>query len=134
MNRRYFWNLPATSLNMLSFAFGIFVVCLGIRVARSPELALRAANVQLNVSSSARQLRSVSQELEEQLLIIEAKDEAYQELLSVYQRSLKGNKKFSQLQDAIENIEQLPEIENVEELTQKVEQVESKIDAISPSE
>ena len=86
------------------------------------------------MSSSARQLRSISQELEEQLLIIEAKDEAYQELLSTYQRSLKGNKKFSQLQDAIENIEQLPEVENVEELTQKVEQVESNIDAISPSE
>ena len=134
MNRHYFWNLPATSLNMLSFASSVLIVCLGIRVVRSPELALRTANVQLNVSSSARQLRGVSQKLEEQLLIIEAKDKAYQDLLSVYQRSLKGNKGFSQLQDAIENIEQLPEVENVEQLTQKVEQVESKIDAISVGE
>ena len=129
--RRYFWNLPAASLNILSLGSVFLAGCLGIRVARSPEIALQAANVQLNVSSSARKLKLVSQELEEQAELIEAKDKAYEELLTIYQNSLQGKKGYGKLQRAIEDIQELPNAEEIEEVTQKVKSVEEDINLIT---
>ena len=130
MSQYNIWNLTPTSINLLSGGFVFFITCVGVRVARSPELALKAANVQLNVSTSAKRLKSVSKQLEEQARIIEEKDRAYQELLLIYQSSLKGKRGYGRLQRAIEGIEQLPKVEDVEKVTKEVEEVEEEIDLV----
>ena len=130
MNRRYFLNLPSLSLNILSLGAVFLTGCLGIRIARSPELALKAANVQLNVSGSAKKLKEVSEELEVQATVIEQKDKAYKELLTVYQQNLEGKAGRGKLQRAIKKVESLPEVENIQEVTQQVEEVEEDINLI----
>lgn len=130
-DKRFFWNLTPTAINLLSGGMVFFITCVGVRVARSPELALKAANIQLNVSSTAKRLKKTSRDLEEQAEIIEAKDRAYQELLLIYQDSLKGKQGYGRLQNAIENIEDLPDTEDVEVITERVEEVEEDINLIT---
>ena len=131
MSNYNIWNLTPTAINLLSGGLVFFITCVGVRVARSPELALKAANIQLNVSSSAKRLKDVSKELEEQARIIEEKDKAYQELLLIYQGSLKGRQGYGRLQKAIEDIDRLPKVEEVDKVTQKVEAVEEEINLLT---
>ena len=118
------------SLNILSLGAVFLGGCIGVRIARSPELALKAANVQLNVSGSAKRLTNLSKELEVQAAIIKQKESAYQELLTAYQQSLKSREGRVELQRAIQKVEKLPEVENIEEVTRQVEEVEKEIELI----
>lgn len=129
--RRHFLNLPTTSLNLLSGGLTFFLVCLGVRMIKAPEIGLRVANSQLIVGSSATRLKEISYRLDKQAEIIQQKDEAYQELQQIYHRSLKGNRDYGRVQQAIEKISNLPEVEDIGAVTQEVEEVEQDIKAIT---
>ncbi len=115
-----FTRLPPLSLNLLSGGVFVFIVCLGIRVARAPEVGLKVANTQLIIGSSANKLTEVAAKLDSQAEIIRQKDEAYEKLRKVYEESLKGQEGYGRLQGAIEEIQELPEVENTEEIKTEI--------------
>lgn len=127
IDTKYFLSLPPTSLNLLSGGIFVFIVCLGVRVARSPEIGLKVANTQLVVGKSADKLESISEELEEKARVIEEKDKAYERLLQVYKQSNNGVKKDRRLKDAIQTIEKLPELESIDELQVKIQETEEEL-------
>ncbi len=111
-----FSRLPPLSLNLLCGGAFIFIVCLGIRVARAPEVGLKVANTQLVIGSSANNLSEVASKLESQAEIIKQKDEAYARLQDIYQESLKGQEGYGRLQNVIEEIDGLPVTGNIKKL------------------
>ena len=121
---RTFLSLPPVSLNALSLASSVFIVCLGVRVMRASDMALEVANTKLVTSTSARRLEQLATELEQQARIIKQKDEAYQDLKTVYKRSLKGKEGYGKLQQKIELIESLPEVEPIKEVINDIEATE----------
>lgn len=127
MDKRYFLNLPPVSLNLLSGGVFTFVVCLGIRVARAPELGLKVANTQLVVGNSADKLENITQRLESQAVAIRQKDEAYEQLLQTYKQSTSKVRSDRRLKDAIGVIEKLPEVEDIEELQVEIQEAEKDL-------
>ncbi|WP_319422751.1 hypothetical protein [Pleurocapsa sp. FMAR1] len=120
MITRNFSRLPPLSLNLLSGGAFVFIVCLGIRVARAPEVGLRVANTQLIIGSSANKLSEVAVKLDTQAEIIKQKDEAYENLRAIYEESLKGQEGYGRLQGAIEEIQDLPEVKDTRELQTEI--------------
>ncbi len=127
INKGYFLNLPPTSLNLLSGGVFVFVVCLGVRVARAPELGLKVANTQLVVGNSADKLEEVSNKLEQQAKVIEEKDKAYEQLLQAYEQSTQGVKNDRRIKDAIQTIEKIPEVESIDELQVEIQEAEENL-------
>ncbi len=128
-----FSRLPPLSLNLLSGGAFIFIVCLGIRVARAPEVGLKVANTQLVIGSSATKLSEVAAKLESQAEIIRQKDEAYAQLHQVYEESLKGVDGYGKLQNAIEGINKLPETQNIGDIQSEISATGKIIDRITPN-
>ena len=118
------FGLPAFGLNAISIAVSLFIVCVGIRVARGSDLALEVANTKLVTSNSAKKLERLASELEQQAEVIEQKDLAYGDLLETYNRSLKGKVGYERLQNKIEAVEELPSVENVDEIINEIEATE----------
>lgn len=134
MRNNNFLGLPTLSLNLLSAGLFIFLICLGIRTIKSPDLALSVANTQLITSTSADKLEKLAIELEQQAKSIEQKDKAYKELEAIYQRSLKGDRGYGKLQEAIETIDELPEVDKISEITNQIietEKVLSEVEGLS---
>ena len=127
IDSKYFLNLPPISLNLLSGGIFVFIVCLGIRVARAPEIGLKVANTQLVVGDSANRLEKITEKLESQARTIKEKDEAYQDLLEVYQESTDKVKDDRRLKDAIRAIEELPELKNMDEVQVEIQKTEDKL-------
>ena len=127
MNRRYFLNLPSLSLNILSTAFGVSLICLGIRIARASDVALEVANTKLVTSSSAKKLERLAQQLEVQAEVIEQKDKAYQDLEKTYRRTVKGTRGQKVLTEKIKKVETLPDVENLSEIKSEIEATEQML-------
>ena len=123
-NNSTLFNLPSLSLNILSTCLGISLVGLGVRMALAPNIALKIANHQLIVGTSAKRLEQLARELEQQAELIEQKDEAYHELFDIYKRSLKGNRDYGKLQQKIEQLEKLPEAKTINEVIDEIEATE----------
>ena len=129
-NNTLFLGLPPTSLNLLSLGVLIFTICLGVRVARAPELELQIANTQLIVGSSASKLAQLASQLDEQTKTLKQKDEAYKSLQSTYERSMKRVQEDRALSKAFEKVEKLPEVKNIEEIQQGIIQAEEKLSTV----
>lgn len=129
-----FLGLPTTSLNLLSGGLFVFLVCLGVRTLSAPEIALRVANAQLVASSSADRLKELATELDRQAELIKQKDLAYQQLTEVYQQSLKGKEGYGKLQSAIEVVETLPPVGNIEKIQTKISTTEELLKEITTEE
>ncbi len=125
--------MPPLSLNLLCGGAFIFIVCLGIRVARAPEVGLKVANTQLVIGSSANKLSEVAAKLEDQAEIIRQKDEAYAQLHHVYEQSLKGVEGYSKLQNAIEGINELPKTDNLGEIQSEISATNQIINRVTPN-
>ena len=116
MRSRNYLGIPAFGLNALSTGLGIFLILLGVKTLRVSDMALKVANTSFVTTSSANRLEELAKDLEQQAILIQQKDKAYQELKAVYERSLKGNKGYGKLQQAIETIQELPEVESIQEI------------------
>jgi hypothetical protein len=127
MNNRYFCGLPPVSLNFISGGFFVFIVCLGIRVARAPEIDLKVANTQLVVGSTADKLTELAQKLEVQSEVIKQKDEAYKQLQLTYEQSLERVQEDRRLSAAFEKVEKLPEIQNIDQIQQEISKTEENL-------
>ncbi len=124
MKTGFLLGLPPLSLNLLSGGVTVLIVSLGVRVATAPELSLNAANAQLSVSNSASELTELSTELSDQAEAIKAKDKAYDDLLTTYKRSLKGKEEYVRLQQAIETIDALPSVDNIDGIQEDIQEAE----------
>lgn len=124
MKSSFLFGLPETALNYLCASTCILMVCLGVRIATAPELSLNAANTQLVVSDSAKELTELSNELNKQAEAIKAKDEAYDSLLTTYEQSLKGKEGYGKLQAAIETIDSLPSPDNIDVIQEDIQETE----------
>ena len=131
MKNNNFLGLSEKATEILAVALLVFIGCLGIRVIRSPELALKVANTQLVTSNSADRLEELARRLEEQAKIIEQKDLAYQELQRTYEDYVNNRKGNVDLEKAIEKIEDLPEVENLEEIQVEIQETESELLEVS---
>ena len=100
---------------------------LGIKTLRANDMVLRVANASFATTDAAKKLEELADELEQQAIAIQQKDEAYRELKVVYERSLKGNKGYGKLQQAIETIEELPQVENVREIQTEIIETEATL-------
>ncbi len=118
--QKNFLGLPTASLNLLSGGCVFVLICLGVKTLRSPEVALRVANTQLITSSSADRLATLAAQLDQQAELIKQKDIAYQQLNEVYQQSLKGNDGYSRLQSAIELLEALPPVDDINSIQTEI--------------
>lgn len=130
MNHRYLLGLPSVSLNCISGGIFVFIVCLGIRVARAPEIGLRVANTQLVVGSSASRLDELAKKLDEQTRVIEQKNQAYRQLQLTYEQSLDRIGEDRQLTSAFEKVENLPEVQNIEEIQQGISETKEELNEI----
>jgi hypothetical protein len=120
MRNQLLLGLPRLSLNLLSGGFFVFIVCLGVRVAKAPELALRVANTQLITGSSANKLDELASKLDTQADVIRQKDQSYAELKQIYEQSLKGQEGYGRLQKTIEGLNELPQVENIENIQSEI--------------
>lgn len=130
MNQRYLLGLPPVSLNCISGGLFVFIVCLGVRVARAPEIGLKIANTQLVVGTSADRLDELARKLDEQTRVIEQKDKAYRQLQSTYEQSLDRIGEDRQLSSAFEKVEKLPKVQNIEEIQQGISETKEELNQI----
>lgn len=130
MNQGYLLGLPPVSLNCISGGLFVFIVCLGVRVARAPEIGLKIANTQLVVGTSADRLDELARKLDEQTKAIEQKDKAYRQLQSTYEQSLDRIGEDRQLSSAFEKVEKLPKVQNIEEIQQGISETKEELNQI----
>lgn len=119
-----FLGLPVLGLNCLCLTFGVFIVCLGIRTVRGADIALETANTKLTATGSIRRLESQAYQLQQQAELIKEKDKAYQELQATYERSLKGKVGYERLQSKIEQVDKIPNPENIDLILDELEATE----------
>jgi hypothetical protein len=127
-----FLGLPSFALNGLSVGIVFFLVCLGVKAIKTPELSLRVANAQLVTSTSAERLEKLATELDSQAELIKQKDIAYQQLSLVYQQSLKGKSGYSRLQNAIETVGELPEVQELDSISTEISSTKEILGEITP--
>lgn len=127
-----FLGLPTFALNALSGGAFFFLICLGIKMIKTPELSLKVANAQLVTSSSAAILAGVADDLDNQAELIKQKDEAYQRLSEIYQQSLKGREGYGRLQDAIETVGELPEVDDLDSVQTEIYTTREILGEITP--
>ena len=126
-----FLGLPVLGVNCLCMAAGIGIVCLGIRVVKASDLALEVADTKLVTSNSAKKLERLAVQLEQQAELIEQKDKAYRELKFIYERRLKGKRGYEKLQGKFEAIDELPEVKDIEEITNEIEATEETLTEVT---
>lgn len=126
MNNTIF-GLPPLSLNLLSTGCFWLMICLGIRVIRGSDLALQVADTQITIANSADSLSTVAKELDTQAELIKQKDRAYQELGEVYERSLKEAEGYEKLKFKIETIQELPQVDNIDQIQNQISTTESDL-------
>ena len=119
--------LPSASLNTLSGGLFVFLVCLGIRIVRTPNIALKVANTSLVTSNSASRLEELAKKLEEQAGVIQQKDEAYEQLQQTYNEYLTNQKNSVELSEAIEAVDELPQVGNINEIKSEINATESDL-------
>ena len=122
--------LPPMSLNAISGGLFVFIVCLGLRVARAPEVDLKIANTQLVIDSSADRLTELALQLDEQAKVIEEKEKAYKQLQLSYEQSLTRVQEDRGLKKAFEKIEKLPELESTEEIQKEISETKTELTQI----
>lgn len=115
------------TVNILAFAVLFFMVCLGIRVALASDLNLKIANHQLQTSNSAVKLESLAKQLEVQAEIIEKKDKAYSELRLIYEGYKRNKVGNADLEDAIAETKNLPEVEDIKQIREKIIKAEDDL-------
>jgi cell division protein YceG involved in septum cleavage len=124
--------LPSFALNALSLGALFFLVCLGISALKTPELSFKIANAQLVTSTSADKLKELTTELDSQAALIQQKDQAYQNLVGIYEQSLKGKQGFGRLQNAIESIDALPEVDSLDDIQYEITTTQEMLGEITP--
>lgn len=124
--------LPSFALNALSLGAFFFLVCLGISALKTPELSFKIANAQLVTSTSADKLKELTTELDSQAALIQQKDQAYRNLVGVYEQSLKGKEGYGRLQNAIESVSELPEVENLDSIQYEIITTQEMLGEITP--
>ena len=72
-------------------------------------------------------MENQAKKLREQAEIIKQKDAAYAELKAIYEQSLKGQKGYGKLQQAIEAVSDTPAVENIEQIEKEISQTESDL-------
>ncbi|NJK58738.1 MAG: hypothetical protein HC939_23540 [Pleurocapsa sp. SU_5_0] len=136
MNNSYrngnFLGLPVFALNALSGGMFFFLICLGIKMIKTPELSLKVANAQLVTSGSADRLAILADELDTQAELIKQKDVAYQQLSEIYQQSLKGKEGYGRLQNAIETVGELPELTELDSIQTEISTTKEILGEITP--
>lgn len=135
MNKQHQPNLlglPSFALNALSLGALFFLVCLGISALKTPELSFKIANAQLVTSTSADKLKELTTELDSQAALIQQKDQAYQNLVGIYEQSLKGKQGYGRLQNAIESVSDLPKVENLDSIQYEITTTQEMLQEITP--
>ena len=122
--------LPPVALNTLSGGIAVTLACVGYSIATSSDIALQVANTQLVTSSSADRLELLATQLNEQAELIKQKDEAYEQLEVAYENYLNNQTGDIELGKAIEAIDDLPEVENTEEIQLEISEVEEDLSEI----
>lgn len=127
-----FLGLPSFALNAIAGGGFFFFICLGVSTLRSSNLSLRISSAQLITSTSVDRLEVLAAELDKQAEVIKEKDEAYQQLSNIYQRSLKGKEGYGRLQNAIESVGELPEVEDLDSIQSEITTTRELLGEITP--
>lgn len=127
-----FLGLPSFALNAIASGGFFFFICLGVSALRSSNLSLRISSAQLITSTSVDRLQVLATELDKQAEVIKEKDEAYQRLTEIYQRSLKGKEGYGRLQNAIESVGELPEVEDLDSIQSEITTTRELLGEITP--
>lgn len=122
--------LPEFTLNALGVGVSGLIICLGIKIAIAPNLALQWANARIVTSSSAGKLEKLAQQLDEKAVIIKQKDEAYSQLKATYEEFLTNETGGIELDKAFNTIEGLPEVEDTREIQTEIELIEEDLSEI----
>ena len=122
-----FLGLPTWGLNAFLGGLGLFVLCMGIKGLISRDIALKVAETQFRVGGNSARLEAQARKLKEQAELIRQKDDAYAELKAVYERSLKGQKGYAKLQEAIEAVPDTSPVENIEQIEKEISETESDL-------
>jgi hypothetical protein len=119
--------LSVENQNLLSYGFLFLMVGLGIRIAVGSDMSLKVADTQLVIANSAEKLSTLAKELDTQAEIIKQKDQAYYELSRIYQHSLKEAEGYERLKAKIETIEDLPQVQNIDEIQSEISDTEDSM-------
>lgn len=125
------FGLPKFSINVLSSGLTICLICLGIRIATAPDLALEVANSKFVTNSSADRLKELAQKLEQQAQLLDKKDRAYQELEQAYGGTLTRQRGFGRVKQKLKAIEALPEPESLNDIQSEISMTEDILEEVS---
>lgn len=90
-------------------------------------LFLKVANAQLLTSTTVDKLDVLASQLGKQAQVIEQKDKAYQNLEDTYQNYLANETGGIELDKAFDAIEDLPEVQNLEQIQSEISQTEEQL-------
>lgn len=119
--------LSPRSEGILAVGLSVFVACVGIRIIKAPNLAVEVAGHKLITSNTASKLDELAEQLEYSAAIIEQKDAAYARLEQIYNSSLRGKKDYNRLQQAIEAVDAIPPIEDIDRIKTEIELTEQSL-------
>ncbi|MEL6494092.1 MAG: hypothetical protein AAFQ41_03085 [Cyanobacteria bacterium J06623_7] len=119
--------LTEKSENILSVGISVFIGCVGIKLIRAQNVKLQVAGSQLVTSSSASKLEQLARELEQQTMLIQQKDEAYQRLQLTYSDYLHNRRGDIELGEAIEAIDKIPDADNLDEIQSEIDETEESL-------
>jgi hypothetical protein len=127
MKNNLFKALSVENQNLLSYGFLFLMVGLGVRIAVGSDMSLKVADTQLVIANSAEKLSTLAKELDAQAEIIKQKDQAYYDLSRIYQHSLKEAEGYERLKAKIETIEDLPQVQNIDEIQSEISDTEDSM-------
>ena len=109
-----------TSLSLLVLSFGI-----AISSIRSSNLSFEVANSKLEVTSKYNKLQNLTRELEQALIKLEAREQAYLELEKDYNRLVKLNQPIKKLQPKIDSISNERQIRDLQQIKEQLAETEA---------
>ena len=108
------------SLSMLVLSIGIAVSSI-----KSSNLSFEMANSKLEVTSKYNRLQDLTRELENALIKLEAREQAYSELEADYNRLVKSNQPIKKLQPKIDNISNERQIRDLQQIKEQLAETEA---------
>lgn len=105
------------SLSGLTLSVGV-----SISTIRSSNLSLEIADVKVETTAKLSRVVELSKNLEQQKIILQEKEAAYQKLKTQYENLLDNNQPIKLLEPAIEEVDRVNANTNLEELGEEIKQ------------
>lgn len=131
MRQYNFLGLPNLAINILAGCVGFSIVLGGIKIYQAADVTFRNRDVQILLGGTASQLKDTAANLADKTDLIADREQQIQDLLEIYDLSLKNQQGYERLKQRIEALEKSPQIDGIEDIRQKISDTEQTLLEIS---